>query len=148
SQEVTNRLQVINGHGVYDSGNSNVGSLKLTVRHASGSDNVDLSTTTIKFLTDDQVVTLKHGGTANATHFATAEVQDDDTSISNDNVLNADTDRATVTIDTAAIQSGLGTNTDVRLVITTAGGGTTQTDFTTPDTYSGKSDTDPVGLQI
>jgi len=147
--KVTNRVEVVNTHGVVNNGVIN--RTKLTVRLAAGSGAVDMNETSIKYLSKESVQTLSNNtdstGTAGATGdtFGLAEITDDDGSFG---VLNSPSDRYTVIIDAEDIEeaNGLETGEQVTLEITSRTGGTTQVILTMPQQLAGKEDGDPVEL--
>ena len=141
-QKVTNRVEVVNTHGEVQ--NSSIESINMTVRLAAGSDSVNMDDTTIKYISDSNVVTLQNG-TANDTQFAVDPLKDADDSA---DVINNLDDRFEVSIDAAAIEGddGLSTGETVKLEITSRTGGTTTVILTMPQQLAGKSDGDPVDL--
>ena len=165
--KVTNRVEVVNTHGTVGN-DDDIANITMTVRLAAGSSSVNMNSTSIKYLSNDKVKTLtnyslvKSGNTPSSgdgtiDKFRLKEVKDDDTSFG---VLNSPTDRYEVTIDTAAIESGLtgeniesddaydglDTGEQVRLEITSRTGGTTQVILTMPQQLAGKAPNEPVKL--
>jgi archaellin len=100
---------------------------------------------TINYLSNASVVTLTEGTSASGNAFAVTALKDDDNS---EPIFNDRGDRFEIEIDPSSIEdgSGLGPGTEVRLEISTKTGDTTIVTFTTPDTYSGKEDGDPISL--
>ena len=158
--KVTNRIDVVNTHGTVGS-SSDIANITMTVRLAAGSSSVDLNSTTIKYISDEEVTTLTNNSLASGTgntysdgdgtsdKFNLTEVEDDDESFG---VLNSQTDRYEATLDTAEIESGsengngLDTGEQVRLEITSRTGGTTQVILTMPQQLAGKDAGEPVKL--
>ncbi|MFA1610583.1 archaellin/type IV pilin N-terminal domain-containing protein [Halobellus rubicundus] len=156
--KVTNRVDVINTHGTVGN-NEDIANITMTVRLAAGSSSVDMNTTSIKYLSADNVQTLTNktpsttesDGDADGTGtmFALSKVTDDDGSFG---VLNSPSDRYEVTIDTSAIETtsetgeGLSTGEQVQLEITSRTGGTTQVILTMPQQLAGKNPGEPVKL--
>jgi flagellin FlaB len=148
--KVTNRVEVLNVHGTVGE-SSDIDNMTLTVRLAAGSGAVDMNETSIKYLSDENVVTLTNttAGTgsafADADNFALEMITDDDGSFG---VLNSLSDRYNVIIDTEAIEDGTGLDTGekVRLEITSRTGGTTQVILTMPQQLAGKNQGEPVEL--
>ncbi|MFA1610585.1 archaellin/type IV pilin N-terminal domain-containing protein [Halobellus rubicundus] len=154
--KVTNRVDVINTHGTVGT-NEDIANITMTVRLAAGSSSVDMNTTSIKYLSADNVQTLTNktsgatdtDGDGTSTAFSLTNVADDDDSFG---VLNSASDRYEVTIDTSAIESGsedgegLSTGEQVQLEITSRTGGTTQVILTMPQQLAGKSPGEPVKL--
>ncbi|SFR43907.1 archaellin/type IV pilin N-terminal domain-containing protein [Halogeometricum limi] len=157
--KVTNRVEVLNQHGVV--GDDTIRSINLTVRLAAGSSSVDMNETSIKYLSATNVQTLTNqtivgdDGTANvadADEFGLTEVTDDDGSFG---VLNSMNDRYEVVINTSDVEAGandaghtngLTTGEQVTLEITSRTGGTTQVILTMPQQLAGKDAGDPVEL--
>jgi flagellin FlaB len=150
--KVTNRVEVVNQHGVVGS-DDRIKTLNLTVRLAAGSSAVDMNSTSVKYLSDDEVVTLTNSsstttdpaGTATAFNLTEVEGTDDDGSFG---VLNSGADRYVVHINAEAIESGSGLDTgdQVQLDITSQTGGTTQVILTMPQQLAGKDTGEPVKL--
>ena len=147
--KVTNRVEVVNSHGVVDGTNNVIEQINMTVRLAAGSGAVDMNETSIKYLSKENVETLSNNtaskGVGTGTEFGLAEITDDDGSFG---VLNSPSDRYTVVIDAATIEGGNGLDTgeQVTLEITSRTGGTTQVILTMPQQLAGKDDGDPVEL--
>jgi flagellin FlaB len=149
--KVTNRVEVVNSHGVVGN-NDTISEINITVRLAAGSAAVDMDSTSVKYLSDTQVATLTNSSsqTANDTEFALSKIQgtDDDNSFG---VLNDGADRYVVSISAGAIEDGpdtdgLSTGDKVRLDITSQTGGTTQVILTMPQQLAGQETGDPVKL--
>jgi flagellin FlaB len=155
--KVTNRVEVLNTHGTVG-GEEDIDNVTMTVRLAAGSSSVDMNETSIKYLSGNSVVTLTNGTSAGAdgataTEFGLEEITDDDDSFG---VLNSMNDRYDVIINTAAIETSNGDDTDltgglstgekVNLDITSRTGGTTQVILTMPQQLAGKSQGEPVEL--
>jgi flagellin FlaB len=143
--KVTNRIEVVNQHGVVGQ-DDKIKTLNLTVRLAAGSSSVDMNTTSIKYLSDGNVTTLTNNSASSSpteTKFGLTEVEDDDNSFG---VLNSRTDRYEVAINTEAIEGGLDTGSQVQLDITSQTGGTTQVILTMPQQLAGQEENEPVKL--
>ena len=157
--KVTNRVEVVNQHGSVGVDDT-VSNISLTVRLAAGSSAVDMNSTSIKYLSDDEVTTLTNSSSSNAVPAGTAdefnltavEGTDEDSSFG---VLNSGEDRYVVTINAAAIEGngdatkyndGLDTGDRVQLDITSQTGGTTQVIITMPQQLAGQEAGDPVKL--
>ncbi|SEK60828.1 archaellin/type IV pilin N-terminal domain-containing protein [Haloferax larsenii] len=151
--KVTNRVEVLNSHGVVGN-NSTIKYINMSVRLAAGSSSVDMNETSIKYLSGSEVQQLTNNsasGTANGTQFALNEITDDDGSFG---VLNSMSDRYEVVINAGAIESetpaddndGLETGETVRLEITSRTGGTTTVILTMPQQLAGKQSDKPVKL--
>ena len=142
-QKVTNRVEVINQHGVVGQ-NDSIKDIKMTVRLAAGSGSVDMNDTTIKYISDSNVVTLQNG-TVDGSHFGVDPLKDADESA---DVINNLDDRFEVTINASQIESndGLSTGETVKLEITSRTGGTTTVILTMPQQLAGKDPNQPVEL--
>ena len=128
----------------------------MTVRLAAGSSAVDMNSTSIKYLSDEHVVTLTNSsdsitdpaGNAEEFNLTAVEGTDEDGSFG---VLNSGADRYEVTINASAIEStnnetGLDTGDQVQLDITSQSGGTTQVILTMPQQLAGQEQGEPVKL--
>jgi len=152
SDSTTNRIQVVSMTGEYFTDNA-VGVVNITVKTGPGAGNVDLGQTTVQWvgpsgsyyqLADSQSSNPPDGS------FLVSAVQDDDSSISENQVLNDNEDRATITLD-------LGTNDNLgssgytsfgqelaegetaTVRIETPSGSTTVAEVVVPQTISGTS---------
>ena len=160
--KVTNRLDVVNQHGNVSTSGDEVNRVHLTVRLAAGSGAVSLNQTTVKYVSDSTAKNLVFNNTStnsDGTNAAPAELtsdeytakslEDDDSSFE---VLNTQSDRFEVIINTAQIEDGadydggLGTGDTVDLEITSRDGGTTQVILTMPQQLAGQEPGDPVPL--
>jgi flagellin FlaB len=151
--KVTNRVEVLNTHGTVGS-SDDIANITMTVRLAAGSSAVDMNSTSIKYLSDDEVVTLTNSssdttlpaGNSNEFNLTAVEGTDEDSSFG---VLNSGADRYEVTINASAIEdgsAGLDTGDQVQLDITSQTGGTTQVIITMPQQLAGKDTGEPVKL--
>jgi flagellin FlaB len=113
-----------------------------------------MDSTSIKYLSSDEVTTLTNSSNSNdypagnATTFNLTAVEgtDEDDSFG---VLNSGADRYEVTINASAIESdanGLSTGDRVQLDITSQSGGTTQVILTMPQQLAGQEAGEPVKL--
>ena len=156
SDQVTNRLEVVNAVGTeIDSSASTVDLIELTVRRAPGAGNIDMGATTLQMVHSSGSYDLTHAsytGTAgdapNATRFNLSTVQDDDTSITDSQVLNDPADRATIYVDADDViadtdnnggGSGLEEGDTATIRINTQSGGTTELRIVVPETLSADS---------
>ncbi|WP_396612448.1 archaellin/type IV pilin N-terminal domain-containing protein [Haloferax sp. S1W] len=159
--KVTNRVEVLNAHGVVGT-DGNIKDINLTVRLAAGSGSVDLNTTTVKYLSPTTAQTLTNqttaGGddgtpnTADADEFGIKQVAGNDDTFG---VLESMDDRYELRLAPSDIESdtngagddkGLSTGDQVTLEITSRNGGTTTVIFSVPQQLAGKDDGDPVKL--
>jgi flagellin FlaB len=162
SDQVTNRLEVVNAVGIQINGDeSTIGLVELTVRKAPGAGNIDLGSTTLQMVHSSGSYDLTYGedvaadstGAPNGTHFNVSDVQDDDSSITDSQVLNDPSDRATVYVDVDDIiagtpyddsntqnsGAGLGEGSTATIRINTQSGGTTELRLVVPETLSSDS---------
>jgi flagellin FlaB len=152
SAQVSDRLQVVNTVGESVT-NQQVHVINMTVKKAPGANDIDLNSTTMQFISNEQIVDLVHAARDSpGSEFQTSTIQDDDDSIETSKVLNSQEDRAVVTLDignntgtdnvtsvnTANI-STLGEGSEATIEVTTQAGGTTTATVTVPDSLSGKS---------
>ncbi|WP_396612957.1 archaellin/type IV pilin N-terminal domain-containing protein [Haloferax sp. S1W] len=152
--KVTNRVEVLNSHGVVGN-NSTIKYINMSVRLAAGSSSVDMNETSIKYLSGSEVQQLTNNSSAsplaNGSKFRLNEITDDDGSFG---VLNSMSDRYEVVINAGAIETGtyndandgLATGETVRLEITSRTGGTTTVILTMPQQLAGKNTDKPVQL--
>jgi len=157
SDQVTNRLEVVNAVGTQiDSGSNTIALVELTVRKAPGAGNIDLGSTTLQMVHSSGSYDLTHGlddgdlsDAPNSTHFNTSTIQDDDTSISTSQVLNDPSDRATIYVDADDIiggnndetndGNGLSEGSTATIRVNTQSGGTTELRLVVPETLSSDS---------
>ncbi|MEF8782067.1 MAG: archaellin/type IV pilin N-terminal domain-containing protein [Haloarculaceae archaeon] len=149
SSQVSDRVQVVNTVGD-NIGNQKVWTINMTVKKAPGANDIDLNTTTIQFISDDQIVDLIHAERDSAgTAFNTTTIQDDDDSITDSKVLNDQEDRARIMLDLGSASDNITTvdtgdidaieeGDEATIEVTTQAGGTTTATLTVPDSLSGK----------
>ena len=155
--KVTNRVEVVNEHGTVGASGT-ISNMSLTIRLAAGSSAVDMESTSIKYISDNEVTTLTNSSDSqtlaagNETRFNLTAVEETDVDNSF-GVLNTAADRYVVTINASAIEDdkinkfeGLDTGDQVRLDITSQTGGTTQVILTMPQQLAGKQQGEPVKL--
>ena len=160
--KVTNRLDVVNQHGNVSTNGNEVNRVHLTVRLAAGSGAVSLNQTTVKYVSDTTAKNLVFNNTstngdgtdadpANVTgdEYTAKSLEDSDSSFE---VLNAQSDRFEIIINTAQVEDGnevsggLGTGDTVDLEITSRSGGSTQVILTMPQQLAGQDPGDPIPL--
>lgn len=135
---VITRLSVINVIGTDRRGDS-LRAVKVTVKSASQSENIDLGKTVAQWVGPTGATDLTLGETADNTKFSLVAAQDADGSLEQ-GVLNAPSDRATLRFDAAAISgSGLSPGERVTIQLTTPTGGTTTVNIIVPDQLLGGS---------
>jgi flagellin FlaB len=162
SDQVTNRLEVVSAVGVeINNDENNIGMVELTVRKAPGAGNIDLGSTTLQMVHSSGSYDLTYGDedgnpgptedAPNVTSFSVSDVQDDDSSITDSQVLNDPSDRATVFVDVDDIiagtasdtnednGAGLGEGSSATIRINTQSGGTTEVRLVVPETLSSDS---------
>ncbi|WP_276273841.1 archaellin/type IV pilin N-terminal domain-containing protein [Haloarcula litorea] len=142
SDQVTNRLEVVSAVGTdIDSSNSEVDTVEVTVKKAPGAANIDLGSTIAQWVDSSGSYDLTQDSSTAQDHFTVSTVQDDDSSITDSNVLNDPADRATLTFDVTAIHgtTGLGEGATATIQLNTQSGGTTTVRLVVPETLSGNS---------
>jgi len=138
ASQVSTRLAVLNVVGI-DISSGSVATVEMTVKTASGSDNIDLGNTVVQWIGSSAVADLTMGETATSRQFSVTAAQDDDGSL-DQGVLNAPSDRATLRFDAAALTgSGLEPSETVTIQLTTPTGGSTYVHLVVPERLSGKS---------
>ena len=149
SDQVTNRLQLVNavGKDITDSG---IQTVELTVKRAPGAANIDIGSTIAQWVdsTGSYDLTVDDEGdptSASYQYYAVEEVQDDDGSVSESQVLNDPSDRARLTFSATDIREGDGTasplpeGSTATVRLNTQSGGTTTVRLVVPETLSGNS---------
>jgi archaellin len=129
--EVSDRLTVVNSYTTLDA-NGQTDTVSLTVRKASGSDNINLSASTVQWIgeTDQGQEEVGDATTANVLVF------DQTDSAESGNVIITDDSKYILEVDIAtAFKSGtgLGNGDEGSLLITTPSGATTRVDIAIPD---------------
>ncbi|MBV0924343.1 flagellin [Halomicroarcula limicola] len=147
SDSTTNRVQVVSATGSHFSDNE-VGVVRLTIKKAPGSGNVDLGQATVQWVgPSGSYYQLAESGASGSPdgRFGVSEVQDDDSSLP---VLDSTEDRFTITLDigsrdvvTDGNQFGeeLAEGETATVRITTTSGATTIERIVVPKTLSGGS---------
>jgi flagellin FlaB len=143
SDQVTNRLQLVNAVGE-NIDSTGVGTVNLTVKRAPGAANIYIGSTIAQWVdsSGSYDLTVEDGAerTADAENFGVTQVQDDDGSISESQVLNDPSDRARLQFDTSAIRgSNLEEGSTATVRLNTQSGGTTTVRLVVPETLSGNS---------
>ena len=150
SSQVSDRLQVVNVVGDHVE-SQEIQAVNMTVKKAPGADDIDLNTTTIQFVSNQQIEDLVNAERTNsgAANFSTDTIQDDDSSIEDSLVLNSQEDRAIISLDLGNNDNVPSANTssisnmtegqEATIELTTQAGGVTTTTLTAPDSLSGKS---------
>ena len=160
--KVTNRLDVVNQHGNVSTNGKEVNRVHLTVRLAAGSGAVSLNQTTVKYVSDTTAKNLVFNNTSTnsdgtnaypdnltSDEYTAKSLEDSDSSFE---VLNAQSDRFEIIINTAQVEDGnevsggLGTGDTVDLEITSRSGGSTQVILTMPQQLAGQDPGDPIPL--
>ncbi|WP_434737251.1 archaellin/type IV pilin N-terminal domain-containing protein [Haloarcula montana] len=156
SDQVTNRLEIVNTVGTEINGDAKtVDLVEVTVKKAPGAANIDLGSTIAQWVDTTGSYDLTYGDNTassdapNSTAFSVDKVQDDDSSISDSQVLNDPADRATITFDVDDIRtdsndasydgSGLGEGETATIQLNTQSGGTSTVRLVAPETLSGNS---------
>jgi flagellin-like protein len=134
--QVSNQIDVVTAVGDTN-GTDNVEVLEFTVKKSAGSDQIDLQSATLEYLSDDASTTLQYGASVSANNFSTASLVGN-----GDDVLDNTTERVQITVDLTSA-SGLddeldaGEEATVRFV--DQSGATTIYGVNVPDTISGET---------
>ncbi|WP_135305680.1 archaellin/type IV pilin N-terminal domain-containing protein [Haloarcula amylovorans] len=143
SDQVTNRLEVVNTVGTsIDSSTKEVGTVEITVKKAPGAANIDIGSTIAQWVDSSGSYDLTQAASTSDSAFSVSTVQDDDSSITDSQVLNDPSDRATLTFDASALDTGgngLGEGATATIQLNTQSGGTTTVRLVVPETLSGNS---------
>jgi len=151
SDSTTNRLQVVSATGEHFTGDNAVGVVNITVKTGPGAGNVDLGSTTVQWVgPSGSYYQLAAGGASGSPdgRFIVRTVQDDDSSVTNSQVLNNNEDRATISLDIGVQDIGsndysfgepLDEGETATVRIETAAGSTTIREIVVPQTISGTS---------
>ena len=134
---VTNNLHPTRTVGIVDG--ERVSSVEVTVRRADGDGDINLGQTSVEW--DDPTGTYEltsESATGGDGSFTVTSVEDDDGSISESSALNADGDRATLTIDLTALGGALDAGASVTMGLTTPSGGSTEIQLVVPKSLSGQ----------
>ena len=150
AEQVTNRLQVVSAVGT-DVANERVGAVELVVKKAPGAADINLSSLTMQWVSNEQVVDLTHASarsSGSTETFVVDAIQDPDGSVADDLVLNDPADRARIRLDIGDGTSVEGVDTSaigalepgqsVTVQIVTRSGGETTLRLTVPETLAGK----------
>jgi flagellin FlaB len=165
--QVTNRLDVISQHGIVnDSDPANysatIDELRLAVRMSSGSGELALQNSTIKYTSETTAVNLAYenestaGGTEvtqrNVSNLESGEFTVEDKNDNGDSypVLDEESDRFEIVINASNVEgagkTGLDPGESLQLELTTRSGGTTNVVLTMPHQLQSEDDDDPVPL--
>jgi flagellin FlaB len=156
ASQVTNRLQVVTAVGsvvedgtTTSSGDNEVTEVQLTVKRAPGADNIDLSTVTAQWVDDNGAFDVVINGESADANFGVTTFRDDDSSITDSDVLNDPADRAVLTFETqedddqddtnSVVKTNLGPGTTATIKLNTQAGGETTATLVVPESLSGKS---------
>ncbi|SEH38688.1 flagellin FlaB [Halopenitus malekzadehii] len=139
TQQVTDRIQVINSVGLHDG--SNVQTADISITKSPGANDINLSETTIDLVGSNGGTTLGYNsGGADGSNFTTSEPA----SSSGDNIL-SDEQQYQITLDLTNIEAvndastGLSTGNTVELRITTPSGAVTTVELRAPESLSGSA---------
>lgn len=135
SAQVSNRVQVVSGFGSV--ANERVTEINLTVMRGSGADDINLSSATIEWIGPNKATTLTYSSTAaDGSNFTVTAIKDPDGSAP---VIDAQSDRFTVTMNPTQIGGDLREGSEVRLKITTQYGSVTLYRANIPQSLSQES---------
>jgi flagellin-like protein len=127
--EVSDRIDVVSAYATDSTDNGDYNQVVLTVRKASGSDDISLDDTTYTYLGPD-------GATASNTLNATSNGAVTTTAVANNDatILRSESDRIEITLDLTTIASALSPGSEFELQITTSSGASTYVQGRVPDT--------------
>lgn len=136
TEQVTNQIVVTGATGQVSSGDT-VDEVSIVVRRGAGSDNINLSRTTIRWIGPKEAKTLTWSDNADGGNFSTEDIQG---TTNNAKVLATSDARAEVTINVTAVEgSGLTEGQQVELQITTPAGGQTPYYLNVPESLQDKN---------
>lgn len=136
TEQVTNQIVVTGATGQVSSGDT-VDEVSIVVRRGAGSDNINLSRTTIRWIGLKEAKTLTWSDNADGGNFSTEDIQG---TTNNAKVLATSDARAEVTINVTAVEgSGLTEGQQVELQITTPAGGQTPYYLNVPESLQDKN---------
>jgi|GEM_PF-1380228 len=161
STQVTNRLQVVNAVGTditTDEAGREVTTVELTVKKAPSADDVDLSRTTVQWVSADGTFDMvSHAVSTDSSaadaRFGVGTFQDDNDSIAADQVVDDPADRAVLTVQTDSVPADarhedlttddlvgatLAEGSTATIKLTTEAGGETTATLVVPESLSGK----------
>ena len=133
----TNNLIPASTVGLVDG--ERVSTVETTVQRAAGDGDINLSQTSVEW--DDPTGTYEltsESATGGDGSFTVTSAEDDDNSISESSTLNADGDRATLTIDLTTLGGALDAGASATMGLTTPSGGSTEIQLVVPETLSGQ----------
>ncbi|MFC6975176.1 archaellin/type IV pilin N-terminal domain-containing protein [Halomicroarcula sp. GCM10025709] len=148
SDQVTNRLEVVNTVGEdIDQGEKVIQQVEVTVKKAPGAANIDMGSTIAQWVDTSGSYDLTYASSADASSFSINTVQDDDDSITDSQVLNDPSDRATLVFradnirggSSPAAGDGIGEGETATIQLNTQSGGTSTVRLVAPETLSGNS---------
>ncbi|MFB6281150.1 MAG: archaellin/type IV pilin N-terminal domain-containing protein [Haloferacaceae archaeon] len=141
SQQVTDRLEPVTKTGVTDSSSpKQIKTVELTIQKSPGASDVDLDNVTVEFIgpSGDERFVLNADNRS-----STTAIEDDDTSLSGQNILNSKTDRAVVkfdlTVSTWSTITKLSGGEEATIRLTTESGATTIVRLQVPKSLSGEN---------
>jgi flagellin-like protein len=133
--QVSNQIDVVTAVGETN-GNDNVDTLNFTVKKSAGSDQIDLQSATIEYLSSDESTTLSHDANLSATTYTTTSLVGN-----GDDVLDNTTERVKVTIDLSGtgVDDVLAPGQEATVRLVDQSGATTIYGVNVPDTISGET---------
>ena len=165
--QVTNRLDVISQHGIVNDSDpenysATIDELRLAVRMSSGSGEIALQNSTIKYTSETTAANLAYENRStsdgtdvtqqNVSNLADNEFTVEDKNDGGDSypVLDEESDRFEIVINASNVEgagkTGLDPGESLQLELTTRSGGTTNVVLTMPHQLQGEEDDDPVPL--
>jgi len=148
TSQTSTGLDIMSVVGTVDDTNDTVTDVEITVKLRPGSENIDLNSSVITYIDDENNVELTVGNSAGPNNFASTSKQDDDNSWP---VLNSREDVFVISLDLADIRAGtdtatgdngLGESEEATIKIIPETGATTTFTFIVPASVDGKSRVD------
>ena len=148
TSQTSTGLDIMSVVGTVDDTNDTVTDVEITVKLRPGSENIDLNSSVITYIDDENNVELTVGNSADHDNFASTSKQDDDNSWP---VLNSREDVFVISLDLADIRAGtdtatgdngLGESEEATIKIIPETGATTTFTFIVPASVDGKSRVD------
>ncbi|MFB6303567.1 MAG: hypothetical protein ABEH47_00250, partial [Haloferacaceae archaeon] len=140
SQQVTDRLEPVSKTGSVNTSASpnQVETVEMILQRAPGASDIDLDNASVEYIGPDGTDRFV---LSNGTIASINSLEDDDSSLTNNNILNSKTDRATVTLDLSALATNgnLEGGEEATIRITTESGSTSIIRVKVPQSLSGES---------
>lgn len=142
TNQVTQNLNIDNKIGQVNTNTHNsLNATNLTVQLSPGANAINLTKLSIQYTAPSGSGQLTYNSGGGSKHFTVSKVLDNDNSISNKEILNSPTDRASINVYTNGQNTGLALKPgqSATLTITTRSGASKKIVLSAPSSYSGKS---------